>query len=239
MRKKERAPRRKVMLKNLCLIFGAAALVASTPLSAAPRGDEPVAVPSSVKQGIDFVYVDPEMSNVAKKQKPRNWLQRIFGGSREQSSPNPLFLDLAQGLQRYQATWGALPDVTVSAGPVLKRGSKGKRVDLLRTRLGLSPGGGFDDVLFQRVSEYQRVHGLGTPDGIVGKVTLASLTRGAEHYAGQMARTVLQRIHNPGNRQCGCDPECWCRTTTWGRALKWWLPPKLGIHHKNEASGAA
>ncbi len=187
MRKKERAPRRKVMLKNLCLIFGAAALVASTPLSAAPRGDEPVAVPSSVKQGIDFVYVDPEMSNVAKKQKPRNWLQRIFGGSREQSSPNPLFLDLAQGLQRYQATWGALPDVTVPAGPVLKRGSKGKRVDLLRTRLGLSPGGGYDDVLFQRVSEYQRVHGLGTPDGIVGKVTLASLNRGAEHYERRIA----------------------------------------------------
>ena len=139
------------MLKNVCLILGALAMMAGTPVSAAPRGDEPIAVPSSVKQGIDFVYVDPEMSNVAKKQKPRNWLQRIFGGDREKSEPNPLFLDLARGLEHYQATWGSLPDVAIPAGPVLKRGSKGKRVDLLRTRLGLAPGAGYDVALFQRV----------------------------------------------------------------------------------------
>ena len=114
-----RLARRKTMLKNVCLILGALAMMAGTPVSAAPRGDEPIAVPSSVKQGIDFVYVDPEMSNVAKKQKPRNWLQRIFGGDREKSEPNPLFLDLARGLEHYQGTWGSLPDVAIPAGPVL------------------------------------------------------------------------------------------------------------------------
>ena len=188
------------MLKNVCLILGALAMMAGTPVSAAPRGDEPIAVPSSVKQGIDFVYVDPEMSNVAKKQKPRNWLQRIFGGDRVKSEPNPLFLDLARGLEHYQATWGSLPDVAIPAGPVLKRGSKGKRVDLLRTRLGLAPGAGYDEALFQRVSEYQRVHGLGTPDGIVGKVTLASLNRGAEHYERRIAVNMERAWRLPATR---------------------------------------
>ena len=57
----------KFMGKKFSLILGALAMVATTPLSAAapPRGDEPVAVPRSIKQGIDFVYVDPQMSNVA------------------------------------------------------------------------------------------------------------------------------------------------------------------------------
>ena len=54
-------------------------MLATAPLGAAqgPRGDEPVAVPRTIKQGIDFVYVDPQMSTVARrKQKPQNWLQR-------------------------------------------------------------------------------------------------------------------------------------------------------------------
>ncbi len=61
------------------LFLGAFAIVATTPVSAQPRGDEPIAVPRTIKQGIDFVYVDPQMSTVArKKQRPQNWLQRIF-----------------------------------------------------------------------------------------------------------------------------------------------------------------
>ena len=47
---------------------------------------------------------------------------------------------------------------------------------------------------------------------------------------------VVQRIHNPRNRECGCDPDCWCRRTRMGRAVKWWLPARLvGLHHKNDA----
>ncbi|MCA1660801.1 MAG: L,D-transpeptidase family protein [Novosphingobium sp.] len=174
--------------------MAATALSAAAPLlSAVPRGDEPVAVPRAIKQGIDFVYVDPQMSTVAvKKAKPRNWLQRVFrsGERRGANAPNPIFIELAGGLERYRTTWAALPQVKIPAGPALKRGAKGKRVDLLRTRLGLAPGGGYDDGLVERVEEYQRVHGLGPIDGIAGKATIASLNLGAEHYAKRLAINV-------------------------------------------------
>ncbi len=49
-----------------------------------------------------------------------------------------------------------------------------------------------------------------------------------------MARTLLQRIHNPHGYICACDPDCWCRRTTVGRAVKWWFPARrFGIRHKN------
>ncbi|GAB3662986.1 hypothetical protein GCM10027596_25440 [Nocardioides korecus] len=48
---------------------------------------------------------------------------------------------------------------------------------------------------------------------------------------------MIQRIHNPRNRECGCDPDCWCRGTAVGRAVKWWFPARLfGIHHKSSAT---
>ena len=49
---------------------------------------------------------------------------------------------------------------------------------------------------------------------------------------------ATERVHNPRNRECGCDPDCWCRRTALGRAVKWWLPSRpFGPHHK--ASGSA
>jgi hypothetical protein len=58
---------------------------------------------------------------------------------------------------------------------------------------------------------------------------------GERGYARSMAeRTLLQRIHNPSNYECGCDPDCWCRRTALGRAVKWWFPARLfRIRHKN------
>ena len=51
-----------------------------------------------------------------------------------------------------------------------------------------------------------------------------------------IARTRLQRIHNPSGGECACDPDCWCRRTTLGRAVKWWFPGRyFGLHHKNRA----
>ncbi|HWH54189.1 MAG TPA: hypothetical protein VNT04_01295 [Gaiellaceae bacterium] len=41
-----------------------------------------------------------------------------------------------------------------------------------------------------------------------------------------MSRSVIQRIHNPQGRECGCAPECWCKRTSWGRALRWYLPKR-------------
>src|SRR5688572_11389398 len=164
------------MSKKLGLILGGLAAFMAVPVAAQPRGDEPIAVPRTIKQGIDFVYVDPQMSSVARRrQRPQNWLARLFSADtgRGRNNPNPLFFELGRGLQQYQATWGRLPQVKVPAGAALKRGSTGKRVALLRTRLGLPASGGFDEHLAGVVRAYQEVHGLGTPDGIAGKATIA------------------------------------------------------------------
>jgi catechol 2,3-dioxygenase-like lactoylglutathione lyase family enzyme len=51
-----------------------------------------------------------------------------------------------------------------------------------------------------------------------------------------MSRTLVQRIHNPRGYVCACDPDCWCRRTALGRAVKWWFPARyFGLHHKNRA----
>ena len=180
------------------------ALLATSPASAIPKGDEPVAVPRSIRQGIDFVYVDPQMSSVAKRrQRPQNWLRRMLSfdsSASRRNAPNPIFVELARGLQQYQASWGRLPQNKIAAGAVLKRGSTGKRVDQLRTRVGLSPGGGYDEQLFQIVTSYQGVHGLGPVDGIAGKATIASLNRGAEHYARRIAINVERAFRLPTTR---------------------------------------
>jgi len=66
-------------------------------------------------------------------------------------------------------------------------------------------------------------------------VRLRSLT-GAPQVTGSLygvGRGVLQRVHNPRNRQCGCAPDCWCRRTALGRAVRWWFPARyVGLHHK-------
>jgi len=189
------------MRKTSKLILALAALTLTAPLPAQPRGDEPIAVPRNVRQGIDFVYVDPDLSNVARRhQRPQNWLARIFRPDSGRSAPNPMFLQLADGLERYQATWGQLPQVKIPAGAALKRGSTGKRVSLLRQRLGLSPSGGYDEMLFQRVSAYQRVHGLGPADGIAGKATLSSLNLGSAHYSRRIAINMERAYRLPQTR---------------------------------------
>jgi murein L,D-transpeptidase YcbB/YkuD len=180
------------MHKTLRTLFGAMALFATAPLVAAPLGDEPIPVPRTIKQGIDFVYVDPQLNNVARRhQRPQNWLLRVisfdwaFGGRRD--TPNPFFIGLGQALEQYQNTWGRLPQVKVPTGAALKQGASGKRVSLLRARLGLSPAGGYDAQLASTVRAYQQVHGLEPIDGIAGRDTIASLNRGAAYYIRRLA----------------------------------------------------
>lgn len=56
-------------------------------------------------------------------------------------------------------------------------------------------------------------------------------------YALDMVRSLLQRLPTPGGRECGCDPECWCRRTALGRAVRWWFPGRFfGLHHKSPGS---
>jgi hypothetical protein len=53
-----------------------------------------------------------------------------------------------------------------------------------------------------------------------------------------VGRTLLQRIHNPSNLVCGCDPDCWCRRTMIGRAVKWWFPARFfGLRHRSSHFG--
>jgi murein L,D-transpeptidase YcbB/YkuD len=189
-------------MRNLFrMIFAATALLAAAPLlSAEPKGDEPVAVPRNIKQGIDFVYVDPDMSSVASRhQKPRNWLARLFKGD-NRNTPNVMFQRLSDGLEQYEASWGRLPQIKIPAGPVLKVGSTGSRVAALRTRLGLGPGNGFDQQLLQSVMAYQQVHGLAPVDGIAGKGTLASLNRGAGYYERRIAINMERAWRLPATR---------------------------------------
>lgn len=52
-----------------------------------------------------------------------------------------------------------------------------------------------------------------------------------------VSRGLIQYMHNPRNRECGCDADCWCRRTAVGRAVKWWFPATLfGVHHHSEAT---
>ena len=32
------------------------------------------------------------------------------------------------------------------------------------------------------------------------------------------------RVHNPKRRHCECLSDCWCKRTSWGRALRWYIP---------------
>jgi murein L,D-transpeptidase YcbB/YkuD len=183
------------------VLLGALALSLAAPLGAAPQGDEPIAVPRTIKQGIDFVYVDPQLSSVARRyQRPTNWLQRTFGdvfGGGRQGAPSALFVRLARGLEDYERSWGRLPQVKIPAGPALKGGSTGKRVELLRRRLGLPAGGGYDRRVAELIRGYQQVHGLGAADGIAGNATIASLNRGADYYERKIAVNMERAYRLP------------------------------------------
>lgn len=51
-------------------------------------------------------------------------------------------------------------------------------------------------------------------------------------YDHPIARTLVQRIHNPHNRECGCLPECWCQRTAIGRAILLVVPGRyFGLSH--------
>jgi hypothetical protein len=43
-------------------------------------------------------------------------------------------------------------------------------------------------------------------------------------YHGVVTRSLIACVRNPRGLVCGCPPECWCKSTAWGRALRWWLP---------------
>ncbi|HXH52761.1 MAG TPA: L,D-transpeptidase family protein [Sphingomicrobium sp.] len=172
------------MSYRLSLIL--AALTLAVPASAwdgAPI--EPIDLPPSVEQGVDMIYIDDELapprfrgSATAQPASFDSWngaAVDLF------ETVHPLYTELRRGLVRYQMRWGDLPQTSVPAGPALKVGAEGERVELLRERLGLAAGTRFDETVEKAVREYQEAHGLKV-DGIVGAKMLESLNLGYAHY---------------------------------------------------------
>jgi murein L,D-transpeptidase YcbB/YkuD len=171
----------------ICHTVFAGALLSLTASSAAGQVQplEPVALPPAVEQGVDMAYIDTE---IAVDIRWRNTKLDDVTFARYAGAPldliqaiNPLYTDLRRALVGYQKRWGALPQFHIPMGPTLRIGSEGRRVTLLRERLGLAAGSRFDEVLVSRVAAYQKVHGLAR-DGTAGASLISSLNRGAEHY---------------------------------------------------------
>ena len=176
--------------KSLRLLAAAAALGLSAGLSGPALAQreqpiEPIDLPPSVEQGVDMIYIDPEIApklrdvDVAMHQIS---FEEWAGAPLDLFLPvNPIYTDLRRGLVRYQQRWGDLPQSQMPAGPVIKLGTEGMNVAALRERLGVVPGAKFDAGLAATVKEYQQAHGL-KADGVAGAGTIDSLNLGARHY---------------------------------------------------------
>ena len=147
---------------------------------------EPIDLPPSIEQGVDMIYVDPEIAPRLRDQDVAMHqisFEEWAGAPLDLFLPvNPIYTDLRRGLVRYNQRWGGLPEVHVAAaGPALKLGATGERVAMLRERLGLAPGPAFDEQLEARVKLFQADHGLKS-DGIAGRGTIDALNLGHQHY---------------------------------------------------------
>ena len=168
---------------------------------------EPIEVPPSVDQGVDLIYIDPEIVPEVKR---RSGLLESLDFDEWTGAPidlftpvNPAYTDLRRGLMKYRLSWGNLPHVEVPVGTaVLKAGVKDDRISLLRKRLGLAEGATFDAEVTKAVTEYQAAHGL-EPDGIVGNSTIRSLNRGADHYQRVIILNMERALRLPTPEEKG------------------------------------
>ncbi|MEM6664774.1 MAG: L,D-transpeptidase family protein [Pseudomonadota bacterium] len=90
---------------------------------------------------------------------------------------HPQYAALRAALVREKSRTVAAPSVTIPKGGMLKQGSRGERVQLLRTRLDVSASETpetFDAALHEAVVNFQKASGL-SADGIVGPATLRVL----------------------------------------------------------------
>ncbi|WP_238475447.1 L,D-transpeptidase family protein [Sphingomonas cavernae] len=113
---------------------------------------------------------------------------------------NPIYAQLRARLVDYHENWSGLPEIVLPPGPTLRSGMKGERVALLRERLGLAPGAGFDKPLAAKLKAFQAAHGL-PADAVAGAKTLAALNRGSAWYE-HLLRLNLERARVlPGTRK--------------------------------------
>lgn len=166
-------------------LFAALAAVLAAPALAKEQPIEPIEIPPSIQQGVDLIYIDPEIKPEIDK---RNAVLKSYGFQDWTGAPidlfvpvNDMYTELRRGLMKYKQRWGSLPDVQIPAGPSMKVGSKDQRVMLLRQRLGLSAGDQFDASVDKVVKEFQSAHGL-KPDGVVGNGTISLLNKGADYF---------------------------------------------------------
>jgi murein L,D-transpeptidase YcbB/YkuD len=169
----------------LPLLLAGSLLLSGQAFASIEQPIEPIDLPPSVEQGVDMIYIDPEIAprlrenDVAMHQIS---FEEWAGAPLDMFLPvNPIYTDLRRGLVRYKQRWGGLPQFQIPGGPTLKLGSEGERVALLRDRLGLAPGSTFDAQLDVAVKDYQQAHGL-KADGVAGAGTIQSLNLGNEHY---------------------------------------------------------
>lgn len=175
------------MFRRLLLIAATAAIPAAALAAEKPSlmPIEPVDIPPSVEQGVEMIYIDPEIAPAVRERDALLaglTLDEAAGTPVDLFLPaHPIYTELRRALVRYRMNWGGLPAVSIPDGPTLRQGGSGERVALLRERLGLSPGDSFDDALARKVAAYQAVHGL-KADGVAGGATIASLNLGPDHY---------------------------------------------------------
>jgi hypothetical protein len=48
----------------------------------------------------------------------------------------------------------------------------------------------------------------------------------AEVQGSSKPRRLLARLHNPGGDVCACLPECWCKRSRLGYAVRWYVPAR-------------
>jgi murein L,D-transpeptidase YcbB/YkuD len=192
-------------VKHRWMLMLAAASLAGPAAAVGHQPLEPIDLPPSIEQGVDMIYIDPEL---APRDGPQGEMVFDAGFDNVDGPPvdflapaNTIYTDLRRGLVRYRMRWGSLPQIDIPAGPVLKLGTSGERVAMLRQRLGLAPSDTFDAALDKVVREYQDVHGL-TSDGIAGSGTVDSLNLGAEHYERILMINLERARRLPvGNKQ--------------------------------------
>src|SRR5687768_9493869 len=143
-------------LKSMRLLAAAAMLgltagMTSPALAQREQPIEPIDLPPSVEQGVDMIYIDPEIApklrdvDVAMHQIS---FEEWAGAPYDLFLPvNPIYTDLRRGLVRYRQRWGDLPQFEIPSGPAMKIGSEGENVGMLRERLGLPSGTKFDQAL--------------------------------------------------------------------------------------------
>ena len=194
------------MFRKIALLAGVGLASLAAPALAWDQPLEPIEIPPSVEQGLDMVYIDRE---IAPEMDARDAQLEGLGFDTGRAAPvdlflpvHPIYTELRRALVRYEMRWSALPQIRIPQGEVLRPGSEGERVALLRQRLGLGEGTEYDEDLAKVVREYQDVHGY-KADGIVGPATLASLNLGAEHYENILMLNMERARRLPRSNERG------------------------------------